>query len=208
MIGNIVRKSGRTRPTGKGGGTMKRLACELGAAMLIAGAFQIGTATAGRDLAAAQSAPQQLVVVRVPMNLDCAAVPNTPGENALLVQYGLCGHGHPRPDSQVCGDCGCLGIGVFDVGKGNMGSYVTISSSIGPILSANYSASWYNNNLYYSGSYGDSTGPTGSPWQSYEVLATGEGYVTATVTRAVDYTFIGPCYSAGEPSATTYVTIH
>jgi hypothetical protein len=156
--------------------------------------------------AAAQSAPALVASTTVPMNLDCSATPNTQKEHELLSRYGLCGYGSGvSRDSQVCGNCGCLSINLYSDGSDYALSVVTISTTIGPILQANYSASWYNYTIYSSGGYGDSTGPTGSAWTSSKKLGTGPGSVVAVVNTATDWTFLGPCTNNGQPSSGTQV---
>ena len=149
----------------------------------------------GTGYARASKQGSDVAAVAGSMNVDCARVLHTPAAQALLAKYNLCGYGVAggiRPDYGVCGDCGCITAVLFDNNNGSATSFVQITSRFGPLFAASYSATWLNFNSNGSGSFGDSTGPTGSPWTSNKRFQPGSGYVQDTVS-ATSLTAIGTC---------------
>ena len=145
----------------------------------------------------------------IPMKVDCPQTLSTPQGRRAAIKYGLCGYGTHgiTPDASVSGDCGTLTYLLFNNGNGTATSLVQISTNFGPIIYATYSANWNNATWYISGSYGASTGPTGSPWNSYKTLDTYQGSVVGDLTSAYDVTLYGPiCYGATPLFTGVFVT--
>ena len=135
------------------------------------------------------------------MNLDCTRVSQTPKAHALLVKYGLCGYGAPAgvtPDSQACGNCGCLNVTLTNGQNGWAVStiIVTVTAESMPIFSAYYNATWHNWNSGVSNGFSASTGYNALLWLDQHEFFSGGGFVTDAV-NAYDQTAIGPCVGTG-----------
>jgi hypothetical protein len=134
--------------------------------------------------------------IRVPMKLDCENLKGSALEYAIA--HGLCPLGDNIHDGIVpndvrWGNCGSSWLFIEDLGNGIARFHMGATSTLGPIVRANYNVSWLNWSAGSGGNVSGSDWLFSTTWSRTRDAYTGRGFVSATMTGNVLLVWGGTC---------------